>query len=147
MKKPNALNAFLKVSKLYNKSFNIGNTPLGNVKELGITINGDGSFQPAMRDLSDKANRAIFSLNSCYKLNKLPLNIAFKLFDTMITPILLYGSEVWGAYEYNTTKKSDEGGKLTIETVQTQLIKRLIGVNNVHKIENCKICPTYCVTK
>ena len=129
---PNALNAFLEVSKLYNKLFNIRNTLLGNVKEftyLGRTINGDGSFQPAIRDLSDKANRAIFSLNNCYKLIKLPLNIAFKLFDTMITPILLYGSEVWGAYEYNTTKKSNEWGKLTIETVQTQLIKHLIGVN------------------
>ena len=123
---------FLIVSKLYNKSFNIGNTPLQNVKEftyLEITINGAGSFQPAMRDLSDQANRAIFSLNSRYKLNKLPLNIAFKLFDTMITPILLYGSKVWRAYEYNTTKKSDEWGKLTIETVQTQFIKHLIGVN------------------
>ena len=76
---------FLKVSKLYNKSFNIGNTPLENVKEftyLGITINGAGSFQPAMRDLSDNANRAIFSLNSRYKHNKFSLNIAFKLFDT-----------------------------------------------------------------
>ena len=124
---------FLKVSKLYNKSSNIGNTPLENVKEftyLGITINGAGSFQPAMRDLSDKANRAIFSLDKHYKLNKLPLNIAFKLFDTMITPILLYGSEVWGAYEYkNTAKKSDEWGKLTIETIQTQFIKCLLGVN------------------
>ena len=81
---------FLKVGKLYNKSFNIGNTPLENVKEftyLGITISGIGSFQPAMRDLSDKANRASFSLNSHYKLNK--LNIAFKLFDTMIMPTLL----------------------------------------------------------
>ena len=75
-------------------------------------MNGAGSFQPAMRDLSDKANRAIFSLNSRYKLNKLPLNIAFKLFGTMIMPILLYGSEVWGAYEYNPTKTSDEWGKL-----------------------------------
>ena len=123
---------FLKVSKLCNKSFNTGNTPLENVKEftyLGVTINGAGSFQPAMRDLSDKANRAICSLNSRYKLNKLPLNIAFKLFDTMIMLILLYGSEVWGAYEYNPTKKSDEWGKLKIETVQTQFIKCLIGVN------------------
>ena len=113
---------FLKVSKLYNKSFNSGNTPFENVKEftyIGITINGAGSFQPAMRDLSDKANRAIFSLDSHYKLNKLPLNIAFKLFDTVIMPILLYGSEVWGAYEYNSTKKSDEWEKRMIETVQT----------------------------
>ena len=78
-----------------------------------------------MRDLSDKANRAIFSLTSRYKLTKLPLNIAFKLFDTMIMPILLYGSEVWGAYEYNPAKNSDEWGKLSIETVQTQFIKRL----------------------
>ena len=47
-----------------------------------------------MRDLSDKANRTIFSLNSRYKLNKLPFNIAFKLFDTMIIPILLYGEHM-----------------------------------------------------
>ena len=122
----------LKVSKLYNISFNIGNTALENVKEftyLGITIIGAGSFQPAMRDLSDKASRAIFSLNSRYKLNKLPLNIAFKLFDTMIMPILFCGSEVWRAYEYNPTKTSDEWGKRTIEAVQTQFIKHLIGVN------------------
>ena len=112
--------------KLYNKSFNIGDTPLKNVKEftyLGITINGAGSFQPTIRDLSDKANRAIFSH---YKLVKLPLDIAFKLFDTMI---MIYGSEVWGAYGYNPTKKSDKWGKFTIETVQTQFIERLIGVN------------------
>ena len=65
LKLNNELNCikFLKVSKLYNKSFNIRNTPLENVKEftyLGITINGAGFFQPAMMDLSDKANRAIF---------------------------------------------------------------------------------------
>ena len=57
------------------------------------------------------------------------MNIAFKLFDTTIMPLLLYGSEVWRAYEYNPTKKSEEWGKLTIETVQTQFIKRVIGVN------------------
>ena len=99
----------LKVSKLYNKLFNIRNTPLENVKEftyLGITINGAGSFQRAISLI--KQTGPFFSLNSRYKLSKLPLNIAFKLFDTMILPILLYGSEVWGVYEYNPTKTSDE---------------------------------------
>ena len=86
-----------------------------------------------MKDLSDKANRAIFSLNSHHKLNKLPLNITFKLFETMIMPKLLYGSEVWGAYEYNPAKKSGESrGKLTIKAVQMHFIKRLIGVTKVH---------------
>ena len=46
---------------------------------------------------------------SRYKLNKLPLNIAFKLFDTIIMPILLYGSEVWEAYEYSPTKSLMNG--------------------------------------
>ena len=44
-------------------------------------------------------------------------------------PILLYGSEVWGAYEYIPTKKSDEWGKFTIEAVQLKFIKLLTGVN------------------
>ena len=44
-------------------------------------------------------------------------------------PILLYGSEVWEAYDYSPTKQSDEWGKLTIEAIQTQFIRRLIGVN------------------
>ena len=106
---------FLKVSKLYITSFNIGNTPFENLKEftfLGITINGTGSFQPAMRDLSDKANTAIFSLNSCYKLNKLPLKIAYKLFDTMIMPILLYGSEVWEHMNITLPKSRTNGESL-----------------------------------
>ena len=60
------------------------------------------------------------------------MNIAFKLFDTIIMPILLYSSEAWGAYGYNPARKSDEWGKLTIElseALQTQFIKRLIGVS------------------
>ena len=44
-------------------------------------------------------------------------------------PIILYGSGVWETYEYNPSKKSDEWEKLTIEAVQTQFIKHLIGIN------------------
>ena len=60
---------------------------------LGVTFNGSTSFQPALKELSNQANRALFSLNSKYKLSKLPLDIAIKLFDVMISPILLHGSE------------------------------------------------------
>ena len=61
--KKNKCIKFLKVSKLYNQPFNIENISLENVREftyLGITLNGAGSFQPAMRDLSNKANGVIF---------------------------------------------------------------------------------------
>ena len=69
-------------------------------------VNGSTSFQPALKELSNKANRALFALNSKHKLSKLPLDIAIKLFDVMISPILLYRSEVWGAYEYNSNQEN-----------------------------------------
>ena len=94
---------------------------------MGITINGPTSFQPALKELGNKANRALFSLNSKYKLSKLPLDIAIKLFDVMISPILLYGSEVWGAYEYNSNQENLH--KWDIEAVHTQFLKRFLGVN------------------
>ena len=66
-----------------------------------ISINGAGSFQSAMNGLSSKTNRALFALNGRHKLSKLPINKAFEHFDSMIFPILFYGSEVWEAYEYD----------------------------------------------
>ena len=59
-------------------------------------------------------------------MSKLPERLAIKIFNTLITPILLYGSEVWGPFmdfdylTWNTSK---------IERVQTQFIKRLPGCN------------------
>ena len=67
---------------------------LQNLTYLGITFNGLTSFQPVLKELSNKANRALFALNSKYKLGKLPLDISIKLFGAMIPPILLYGSEI-----------------------------------------------------
>ena len=96
---------FMKISKLHNQQFRFGDRTIKNVKEfthMGITFIESTSFQRALKELSNKANRAIFSLNSKYKLSKLPLDIAIKLFDVMISPILLHGSEVWSAYEHNS---------------------------------------------
>ena len=124
---------FMKINKLHNQQFRFGDRTIKNVKEstyLGITFNGLTSFQPALKELSNKANRALFSPNSKYKLSKLPLDIAIKLFDVMISPILLYGSEVWGAYEYNSNQENlHKWDKSPIEAVHTQFLKRLLGVN------------------
>ena len=124
---------FMKISKLHNQQFRFGDRTIKNVKQftyLDITFNGSTSFQPALKRLSNKANRALFALNSKYKLNKLPLDIATKLLDVMISPILLYGSEVWGAYEYNRNQENlHKWDKSPVEVVHTQFLKRLLGVN------------------
>ena len=78
------------------------------------------------QNLGVKANRALFAINRRYSLNKLPINLALKLFDSLIVPILLYGCEVWGLYEDFDLLKWD---KTDIEKVHTQFLKRLLGVN------------------
>ena len=106
------------------------NTPLDDVKTmkyLGFTISANQcSFTPTIEDLSTKANRAIFALNNTIKLSRLPTKLALKLFYAQISPILLYGSEVWGPYinqnytDWDTNK---------VERVHTQYLKRILGCN------------------
>ena len=48
----------------------------------------------------------------------------------MISPIILYGSEVWGAYEYDGNEENlHKWDKSPIEAVHTEFLKRLPGVN------------------
>ena len=49
-----------------------------------------------------------------------------KLFDTCISPILLYGSEVWAPYMNHNCTTWDT---TQIEKTHTQFLKRLLGVN------------------
>jgi len=49
-----------------------------------------------------------------------------KLFDTLFLPILLYSSEVWGAYDNIDLKKWDRD---PIEKLHAQFYKYYIGLN------------------
>ena len=85
-----------------------------------------GMFSPTIEDLSLKATRAIFALNNKIKISKYPKRLAIRLFNALITPLLLYGSEVWGpfmSYDYLSWESTK------IERVQTQFLKRLLGCN------------------
>ena len=53
---------------------------------------------PTVEDLSIKATRVVYALNKKMKLSKLATKIALKLLTTLISPMLLYGSEVWGTF-------------------------------------------------
>ena len=71
-----------------------------------------------------KADRAIFALNNRIKISKLPTNLAIKIFNTQIKPILLYGAEVWAPYSlYNY----DNWDASETEKCHTQFLKRLMG--------------------
>ena len=63
---------------------------------LGVTFNYNNKFRKAQTKQLNQARRAMYSLLSkSYSLD-LPIDILLELFDQLVIPVLLYGSEVWG---------------------------------------------------
>jgi len=65
-------------------------------KYLGITFSRNGKFDLAKKTLLAQGTRAMFNL--LRKSNKLHLtsDMMLDLFDKLVVPIVLYGSEIWG---------------------------------------------------
>ena len=73
------------------------------------------------------ALHAFFGLRRHTDFNKLKPSLAFKIFDSMISPILTYNSEVWGAFAKSDFKSSDSSA---IEKTHLQFCKRYLEVHN-----------------
>ena len=64
---------------------------------LGMTLSMQLSFNRMAIDQATKAKWVLISLlNSLYNLGQFPKYVFFKLFDRKVSPVLLYGSEIWG---------------------------------------------------
>ena len=64
---------------------------------VGVTFTSGLSLNSMASEMAIKAKKALLSiLSSLYEYGQLPYSVYFKLFDTKIQPILLYGSEIWG---------------------------------------------------
>jgi hypothetical protein len=61
---------------------------------LGTCMNYNGNCVPNLKALSVLANKAMFAV--LQKGKHLEIDTMLHLFDTMVMPILLYGSEIWG---------------------------------------------------
>ena len=63
---------------------------------LGLTFSYNAKLKLAQNELYHKASKAMFDLiGKCRKLN-LPLDLQLNLFDSVVKPVMLYGSEIWG---------------------------------------------------
>ena len=63
---------------------------------LGILLNRTGNFNMAIKSQADKGRRAMYEILKKGKLHKLSISCQLDIFDKVVKPILLYGSEVWG---------------------------------------------------
>ena len=84
---------------------------------LGVTLSSNGNFYKTQKSLAEQSMRAIFALMSVFENVSLNISDKIKLFDSMITPIMNYGSQVWGFH-----KGPD------LERVHVKFLKQILGV-------------------
>ena len=76
-----------------------------NFTYLGIKFTYTGNLSFSVKTLSEQALKASHSLLSVFDRVHLDIRTKLSLFDSMIVPILLYGSEIWGVYVYKEVDK------------------------------------------
>ena len=116
--------------------FVLGSIKLQNCESycyLGNIITSNGSLKKTPQMLNDKATKALFSLmGSVNKFSACGVDILLELYDKMISPISLYGCEVWGVdllpSNVKNTNILDTYIKSPVEKLHLKMMKRVLGV-------------------
>ena len=72
---------------------------------LGMKFHYNGNLEPGIKALSDQALKATNQLLALFKRMKFDVKTKLRLFDSLVSPIILYASEVWGIYGYDHIDK------------------------------------------
>ena len=72
---------------------------------LGVIFIHNGSFVKARAKLMDQARKALYCVYRKFRNISIPIDLQFKLFDTLMLSILIYGCEILG---YENTKQLEK---------------------------------------
>lgn len=86
---------------------------------LGVLFKYNGCFIETRNKRIEQAHKALFSIYKLIQNESIPIDVKLKMFDSMVEPILLYGSEVWGFEDM-----------YLIEQVHLKFCKRILRVRN-----------------
>ena len=122
-------------SRKISPALTLNGQPVENVNSycyLGFTLTKSGSFHAAKEGLARKGAKAFFGINQCTK--NISARTTLKLFDSIIKPIILYCSEIWGLSELSNTHCNPLFKMLTrqdtpYEKLQTRVCKQTLGLN------------------
>lgn len=127
---------FNKAGKIINEKFSINDCNIECVKHykyLGIWMTSSGSFKEARTQLYNKAMKANFKLYKDLNSSDPSVKTSLHLFDHMIKPILLYGSEIWGTPSRAILHKNKELYDIykdwEFEKLNIKFCKYLMGVS------------------
>ena len=124
---------FQRCTKKCDYVFHIGSEIIDIVQNytyLGTRISSSRNFTLSLEHLRQKALHAIFGLRRHTDFNRLKPSLACKIFDSMISPILIcvYYSEVWGAFVKSDFKSWDSSA--IKKKTHLQFCKRYLEVHN-----------------
>ena len=98
---------------------------------LGLKLRPSGSFNFSVGELYDKASRAWFSIsNIVFQNNRMPVDRALGIFDSLVTPVATYGAPLW--LPFILPKKSFKSAENVLEFWETMQVEKL----------NQKLCRT-----
>ena len=72
---------------------------VNNYKYLGVNFANTGKFSVTEKNLGLKASRALFSIKQSIFDKDLKPSAILSIFESLVKPIALYGSEIWTAYK------------------------------------------------
>ncbi|CAJ0922587.1 unnamed protein product [Ranitomeya imitator] len=102
---------------------------------LGLEIHRSGSFKQAIETLKDKACKTFYAIRRTLYHLKPPVRVWLKIFDSIIAPILLCGSEVWGPHTYPDWSKWDSS---PTEIFHLEFCKHLLQVHRSTSNSACR---------
>ncbi|OWF46235.1 RNA-directed DNA polymerase from mobile element jockey [Mizuhopecten yessoensis] len=72
---------------------------------LGLFFNFSCSFFKARKKIVEQAQKSVFAVYKKLRNISLPVDLQLKIFDSLIMPVLLYSSEIWGFENTNIIEK------------------------------------------
>ena len=85
---------------------------------LGLIVSSRLMWSKHIDNISSKCNQIMSRIRClCIRYDYMPVNLMFRIFDTKVKPILLYGSEIWGVRKYED-----------IENIQVRYCKIVLNV-------------------
>ena len=101
-------------------------------------------FKNSQATLADQASKALFQLHkTLHKFKNVPVSLTLDLFDTFISPILNYASEVWGFHSAPEIERIHITVCMNIpgvkKTTQNDFVYELLGGHPLQIDRYCKI--------
>ena len=129
---------FNKTGRLIEGTFTVNGhhlEPVRNFCYLGYDISAGGNLNHTINNLADKATKAMRPIFTTISRFNLPVKLAIKLFNTYLSPIMLYNVENWAILppklldncSMDTLMNVTIGSKPSI--IQRKFLKYVLGVS------------------